>query len=507
MKPMPLPTTNRFAQRGAASLIVVMLLFFVLSLTAAYTSRNLIFEQKTSANQSRSTAAFEAAEAGIEWTLAMLNGGTVSNACANQAGGASFQQRYVAIAPYGAVPPTPPGWASPPPTPASGLAYQRVRDAVPHSELHGMWPTCVFNGTNWDCSCPGAAPVAPVSVPVGAGPFPAFRVWPATPEPTLAAIPPANAASSPWGQVSHARSGFMFLNSVGCTRLPAAGESCLDFIARGEIGEGISFQRTTLALRSGLAVAPAAAVTAGLSVTPHASPAPTLKIVNTDYRSGGFSVNTSAVVDQSRFSVQTTPGTPPALSFADSDPKLVALSTVAPATVPPAPAALDAGERMFVSIFGMKRATYRNQPGLRVCASPCSASAVNTLLQNNPDRIIWVEGDLTVDNDIGSAAAPVLMIVNGSTLTMDEERTIHGFVYLTGDGAAVATIVLPDDPCFITGGLVAEGHLVTLYPVVPTSANHQLVVTYDSAALDRLRLTYGSWVRLGAAWRDFKVVP
>ena len=101
-------STGRLLQRGAASLIVVMLLFFVLSLTAAYTSRNLIFEQKTSANQSRSTAAFEAAEAGIEWTLAMLNGGTVSDACANLVGGTSFQQRYVAIAPYGAAPPTPP---------------------------------------------------------------------------------------------------------------------------------------------------------------------------------------------------------------------------------------------------------------------------------------------------------------------------------------------------------------------------------------------------------------
>ena len=49
---------KKLLTRGAASLIVVLLLFLVLSLTAAYTSRNLIFEQKTSANQARATMAF-----------------------------------------------------------------------------------------------------------------------------------------------------------------------------------------------------------------------------------------------------------------------------------------------------------------------------------------------------------------------------------------------------------------------------------------------------------------
>jgi hypothetical protein len=34
-----------------------MLLFFIISMVAAYTSRNLIFEQRTSANQYRSTQA------------------------------------------------------------------------------------------------------------------------------------------------------------------------------------------------------------------------------------------------------------------------------------------------------------------------------------------------------------------------------------------------------------------------------------------------------------------
>ena len=41
------------SERGLASLIVVSLLFFIISLVAAYTNRNLIFEQRTSGNQYR----------------------------------------------------------------------------------------------------------------------------------------------------------------------------------------------------------------------------------------------------------------------------------------------------------------------------------------------------------------------------------------------------------------------------------------------------------------------
>ena len=84
------------------------------------------------------------------------------------------------------------------------------------------------------------------------------------------------------------------------------------------------------------------------------------------------------------------------------------------------------------------------------------------------------------------------------------KRQVYGFVYLTGDGAAVAdtsTIAIAGGSAQIQGALVAEGRLVT------TGVSGQLTVSHDAAALDRLRLTYGSWVRLGATWRDFKEVP
>ena len=86
-------------QRGAAALIVVLLLFFVISLVAAYAGRNLIFEQRTSTNQYRATQAFEAAEAGLEWAVAMLNGGRVTAECIPPSPvdvtQPSFRQRYL----------------------------------------------------------------------------------------------------------------------------------------------------------------------------------------------------------------------------------------------------------------------------------------------------------------------------------------------------------------------------------------------------------------------------
>src|SRR5688572_25736445 len=59
-------------QHGVAALAVTMLLFFVMVLGVAFVNRNLVFEQRASANQYRSTQAFEAAEAGVEWALALL---------------------------------------------------------------------------------------------------------------------------------------------------------------------------------------------------------------------------------------------------------------------------------------------------------------------------------------------------------------------------------------------------------------------------------------------------
>ena len=93
----------RTRQRGAATLIVVMVLFFVMSLVAAYSSRNVVFEQKTSSNLQTANVLQETAEAGVEWAVAMLNSGNITDTCAPNLNPAaptpSFRQRYLTFDP------------------------------------------------------------------------------------------------------------------------------------------------------------------------------------------------------------------------------------------------------------------------------------------------------------------------------------------------------------------------------------------------------------------------
>lgn len=88
--------SSRSAQRGAASLIVAMVLLFGMTMVAFYANRGLLFEQKTSANQYRATSAFEVAEAGIEWATARLNETlTIGPNCTPLAGGTTFRDKYL----------------------------------------------------------------------------------------------------------------------------------------------------------------------------------------------------------------------------------------------------------------------------------------------------------------------------------------------------------------------------------------------------------------------------
>ena len=205
-------------QRGVTTLIIVAVLFFVLSLVAAYTNRSLIFEQRTASNQYRSTLAFEAAEAGVEWALSMLNSGRIDEACvpSTDVTMTSFRQRYLTIDPTSGVV-----------TPTGVL----VADGGSTS-----WASCVFDGTDWVCSCPTGG--GALAAPSGSGVFPAFRAR--------------------FVRVSTTQPGIVRLEVNGCTRLTS---ECLDFPSQAVGGEGRATVQTLIALRGGLAAPPVAAVT------------------------------------------------------------------------------------------------------------------------------------------------------------------------------------------------------------------------------------------------------
>jgi hypothetical protein len=136
---------------------MVMVLFFVMAMVAAYTNRNLLYEQRMSINNFRATAGMAAADAGIDWTIAMLSGARVNSNCiapaAPAAADVDFRNRYTIFQADGtyAVPKQ-----------ASGAVLS---------------PSCVFTDAGWNCKCPDlAAPGVALDYPSNTAPIFAVEI-------------------------------------------------------------------------------------------------------------------------------------------------------------------------------------------------------------------------------------------------------------------------------------------------------------------------------------------
>lgn len=156
MKPGPRATLPR-RQRGVAALVITMVLFFTMMLAAVYINRNLVFEQRSSANQYRATQAFEAAEAGLEWAAAQLNSNQrIGSDCLGAAAPAvSFRERFVAH------------------DPATSRFAARTWNSA--GTTVALQAACVRSGAGWSCACPSeSAPT--LAAPGGDSVAPAFIV-------------------------------------------------------------------------------------------------------------------------------------------------------------------------------------------------------------------------------------------------------------------------------------------------------------------------------------------
>ncbi len=255
-------------QRGAATLIVVMLLFFVVSLAAAYASRNLIFEQRTSANQLRSTQVLEAGESAIDWAVTMLNSGRIDTDCQPtvDATASSFRDRYLTInATTGTI-----------------------------TTLPNRWAACSFDGNAWQCKCPGpGADVAAADVQQGKATF-AVRFLRTT---------------SP---------GVVRVEANGCSNNDLA---CLKYVDAAAFAgaDCLSANCALVALFSGARGAPTAALTARQAVIGAG-----LQVFNQEPQLGSVTVHAGGVVDPGIVPVGPT-GSPPLDSLRAND---LSLSTL-----------------------------------------------------------------------------------------------------------------------------------------------------------------------------------
>ena len=448
-------------ERGVASLIVVALLFFIVSLVAAYTNRNLIFEQRTSGNQSRSTQAFEAAEAGVEWALSMLNSGRIDASCAPtaDAGESSFRQRYLSIAAdTGMIVPTI----------DDGAGTPRAMTAADPQWATGagnLWPSCVFNGTDWVCRCEsGAGAPAPAVLPMpeGTGVFPAFRVR--------------------FVRASTTRPEVVQLEVNGCTRLE---NGCLDFPATAVAGEGRASVRVLVALQSALPSVPTAALTVRGDLD-----AGDVRVFNASLGGSGIAVMAGGEIDG--FIVDDehlggAPGTPldAALLLSPNDSAL-GVDALGVAVIPDGP-------RLFAATYGATDQTYRDQPATLVldCGAGCDADFLRGVAARNPGRILWARGDVDLDSgaDLGAPDDPVLLVVEGE---LKVDIPVFGLIH----GRAANWLATGAAGGVIHGAMVAENAL-------DLSGGASFSVVHDAEVLSQLRWRHGSFVRVPGSWRDF----
>jgi len=384
-------------QRGAAALLVVMVLFFVISLVAAYSSRNIIFEQRTAANQYTSTVSLEAANAGLEWALGLLNGSRIDDSCvpASSSSSASFRQRYLSV------------------DPASGIisVSTAVRDGP-------QWPTCWHKrATNeWVCHCPGSAGGSIAATPTE--PFtPSFRVRFIQLDEAVS-VTPAPAT----------RPGIVAIEVNGCTSWDSA---CLDFQpykkdwCRGTVC-------AQLALASGLKSPPIAAITArgpvdfgGAAVT-----------IANDSSKSNIWVLSGGAINQTGMNL-LPPGT--GHLFAND-------SGLADPLFTP--------ERMFAAIFGVWPSTYVEQPGaVKVdCSATCDSTMVRNAVDANPGRALVLQGNVLLNggSSIGTETDPVVLVTTGN-FGFSSSTDVYGLVY------SRASTWTTSGSGNIYGAMVAEG--------------------------------------------------
>jgi hypothetical protein len=434
--------------RGVAALTVVMVLFFVMAMVAAYTNRNLLFEQRISANGYRATRALEAADAGVEWTLAMLNGGRIDANCRRPASNdpgintlSDFRSRYLVS--------------------STSDNFGEGAFDVPWGLTPGnrVYPACIVVDGNLSCVCPAmgeaAADIGAPENGIGSAFRITFRLF----------------------NDNTARGGAIQFTTRGCSNPGSGAASCYAQNDNLPIVDSSTALIASVGLVRALPVAPKAVLTAGTTI---ASSAPLL-VSNADFASGltvhaGEADAVGRIATGSRFESAAGSGDGGRLF---NSLELRNLSN-------------NGAEAWFRAQFVLDRDSYQQQPAVvRLdCSAGCNGAAIAGALLLNPRNPIWAEGDVNLDaaGALGSAADPMMLIVNGN-LTISADVQATGFVHanqITWSGTTAAA--------WWEGALVSH----TFFNATSTAT-----LRYNKAALDVIRLRYGSFVRVPGGWNLF----
>lgn len=425
--------------RGLAALTVVMVLFLIMAMVAAYTNRNLVFEQRTAANTYRAERALVAADAAIDWTLSMLNGGRIDTQCRLDGDADSdFRSRYLGVDADG---------------------RYTVNEAATNPKV--LYAGCINVDGVLSCGCPKAsAPSISLS---------------------STADPPGNAFRvSMYMPGALARTGAIGLDVRGCGTPGVNGGNCVANTGTMQV-DGAAHVQVTLGVVRALPVAPSAALTAAASVSAGSSD---LRITNTDAQTG-YTVHAGNTVTAAGTSRYVIPAGSAGNGLIESD---ATLANLAPTEAQRA----TADDKMFIGTFGLDAPTYRRQQGVvrKTCDAACDINDLDYMLKLFPGRTFWFDGDLTIagitsdaSGSIGTSARPALVIVTG-TLSVQAANPMVGLFY----GSAVT---------WSSAGASVRGAVMSASNFTATDV---ATVTYDADVLKTLVNAYGTFVRAPGSW-------
>lgn len=433
------PAARHAPRRGLAALTVVMVLFLIMAMVAAYTNRNLIFEQRTAANSYRSERALAAADAGVDWALSMLNSGRINTSCELDAeADENFRDRVLSVDVDG---------------------RYGVRTGSGGAVLYAG---CVNVDGALSCACPrSAAPSVSLGSTV-APPGNAFR---------LRFFLPAAAPQR----------GAIGLDVQGCGTPGTGGSNCVSASASPQV-DGIARVMVTLGMVRALPAAPLAALTAAQAVS---ASGVELRIANPDALTG-YTVHAGQTVTASGSSRYAVPAGASGTGVLDNDSTLYGRRLQALAD------GGTASDEMFVATFGMDAPNYRRQQGVvrKRCDTACGIADLDYMLKLFPGRALWFDGDLSIDGSttdpsgsIGTAARPALVIVTGR-FTVQNANPMVGLFY----GSAVD---------WNAAGATLQGAVVS---ATDFSATATVNINYDPAVLNTLVTAYGTFVRAPGSW-------
>jgi hypothetical protein len=356
-------------QRGAAALVVTALLFFAMLLVVAAANRSVLVEARSSANQYRSTQAFQAAEAGLEWAVAKLNDDTpLGDDClpSNAVGAASFRDRRLQF--------------------NSSLASLVPMTWDDGGTARPLQATCVRGDAGWSCRCPatGVATAPPVA---GTTTAPMFTV-------ELSAA---------------ARPGLIVAVATGCTGSTTScgptSDTSHEAAARVEV---------SLGLLPGLRTLPAAALTASGDVDAGAA---ALGLHHADAAFGKAAVDAGGGVTGNSLRLYGAAGSALDAAIASGDTALAGLD--------------DA--HFFRHWFGMDAARWSAQPAVQriVCTGGCTGAVLAAVARGQ--RLISVDGALSLDGPValGTAERPIVLVVSGP-LRLTGAVALSGLVFAAG---------------------------------------------------------------------------